>query len=110
MAIRRTQPRGSTDQNAALIAEHLEAAGDLHAAFDWHMRAGKWSTSRDRAAARTSWQRARQVAGRLATDDPARISMQIAALKALCGTLWLTGGSVAETGFEQLRECVRSQR
>ena len=30
----------SVDENAALIAEHLEAAGDLHAAFGWHMRAG----------------------------------------------------------------------
>ena len=27
----------SADQNAALIAEHLEAAGDLRAAFGWHM-------------------------------------------------------------------------
>ena len=25
------------DQNAALIAEHLEAAGDLPAAYGWHM-------------------------------------------------------------------------
>ena len=31
---------GSADANAAMIAEHLEAAGDLHAAFEWHMRAG----------------------------------------------------------------------
>ena len=31
------------DQNAALIAEHLEAAGDLAAAYEWHMRAGGWS-------------------------------------------------------------------
>ena len=30
----------SADENAALIADHLEAAGDLHAAFNWHMRAG----------------------------------------------------------------------
>ncbi len=30
--------------------------------------------------------------------------MQIASLKALCGTLWLTGGSFADSGFEQLRE------
>ena len=29
-----------TDQNAALIAEHMEAAGELRAAYDWHMRAG----------------------------------------------------------------------
>jgi predicted ATPase len=35
---------GSADENAALIAEHLQAAGDLHAAFDWHMRAGTFLT------------------------------------------------------------------
>ena len=28
------------DQNAALIAEHLAAAGELRAAYGWHMRAG----------------------------------------------------------------------
>ena len=32
---------GSADENAALIAEHLEAAGDLAAAYEWHMRAGR---------------------------------------------------------------------
>ena len=42
----------SADENAALIAEHLEAAGDLRAAFAWHMRAAAWSTIRDIAAAR----------------------------------------------------------
>ena len=30
------------DQNAALIAEHREAAGELRVAFDWHMRAAAW--------------------------------------------------------------------
>ena len=30
----------AADENAALIAEHLEAAGDRHAAYQWHMRAG----------------------------------------------------------------------
>ena len=30
----------AAEENAALIAEHLEAAGDLHVAFGWHMRAG----------------------------------------------------------------------
>jgi hypothetical protein len=28
----------TAEENAALIAEHLEAAGDLHAAYGWHMR------------------------------------------------------------------------
>ena len=32
---------GSVDENAALIAEHLEAAGDLRAAYGWHMRAAR---------------------------------------------------------------------
>ena len=41
----------SADESAALIAEHLEAAGDLHAAYAWHMRAGTWLTNRDIAAA-----------------------------------------------------------
>ena len=35
----------SVDENAALIAEHLEAAGDLRAAYGWHMRAAAWSHS-----------------------------------------------------------------
>ncbi len=57
-AIEESEP-GSVDDNAALIAEHLEAAGDLHAAYGWHMRAATWATYRDIAAARLSWERAR---------------------------------------------------
>jgi len=34
------EARGAVDENSALIAQHLEAAGELKAAFDWHMRAG----------------------------------------------------------------------
>ena len=51
-----------------LIAEHLEAADDLVAAFSWHMRAGEWLNFRDNNAARLSWQRARQVADRMPVD------------------------------------------
>ena len=36
---------GSVEDNAALIAEHLEAAGELRAAHGWHMRAAAWSTT-----------------------------------------------------------------
>jgi predicted ATPase len=42
----------SVDEYAALIAEHLQAAGDLHAAYGWHMRAATWATNRNIAAAR----------------------------------------------------------
>jgi adenylate cyclase len=102
VAIEQQDP-GAADENAALIAEHLEAAGDLRAAFDWHMRAGAWSSFRDIRAARTNWQRARQVADRLPPDTPFRTSLQIAPRNLLCGTLWRTGGSIADTGFGELR-------
>src|SRR6202012_2734493 len=71
VAIEQQDP-GAADEHAALIAEHLEAAGDLRAAFDWHMRAGAWSAFRDIRAARTNWQRARQVADRLPAAAPDR--------------------------------------
>ncbi len=98
------EARGSADEDAALVAEHLEAAGDLHAAFSWHMRAGTWSTNRNIAAAHTSWRRARQVADRLSEDDPDRLAMRIASRTLLCGSAWRVGGSGAETGFDELRE------
>jgi adenylate cyclase len=100
---------GPPGQNAALIAGHLEAAGDLRAAFDWHMRAAAWSINRDDAAARISWQRARRVADRLPANEPDRSAMQIAPRTLLCGTAYRAGGSVAETGFEELQQlCVAS--
>ena len=98
------EPRESADENAALIAEHLEAAGDLDSAFDWHMRAGTWFTFRDMAAARTSWRRARQVADRLNHDDHDHLRMRIAPRTLLCATAFRMGGSGADTGFEELRE------
>jgi adenylate cyclase len=92
------------DENAALIAEHLEAAGDLRDAYGWHTRAATWSTHRDNTAAQTSWQRARDVADRLPADDRDRDSMRIAPRTVLAGTAWRVGGSGADTGFDELRE------
>jgi adenylate cyclase len=94
----------SLDENAALIAEHFEAAGDLRAAFGWHMRAGAWAQSRDIRAARSSWERARAVADRLPTDDPGRVSMRIAPRTLLCVNTPRVAGSIADTGFDELRE------
>ena len=94
----------SLDENAALIAEHFEAADDLRAAFGWHMRAGAWAQSRDIRAARISWERARTVADRLPTDDPGRASMRIAPRTLLCMNTVRVAGSIADTGFDELRE------
>lgn len=94
----------TVDAHAALIAEHLEAAGDMAEAFEWHMRAAAWSASRDIAAARLNWQRASGVADRLQADNPSRTAMQIAPRTMLCGTAWRTGGLAADTGLGKLRE------
>ena len=95
---------GSADENAALIAEHLEAAGDLHAGYGWHMRAATWATNRDIAAARLSWERAAQIADALPAEDPDRAAMRIAPRTMLCGTAWRVHMNVAEDRFEELRQ------
>jgi hypothetical protein len=82
--------RGSLDENASLIAEHLESAGDLHAAYGWQMRSGGWSSTRDLRAARLGWERARRIADLLPDDEPDRLSMRIAPRTMLCATDWQT--------------------
>jgi len=94
----------SADENAALIAEHLEAAGDLHAAYGWHMRAATWATNRDIAAARLSWERATRIADALPAEDPNRAAMRIAPRTMLCGTAVRAYAHVAGAQFEELRE------
>ena len=92
------------DENAALIAEHLEAAGDGHAAYGWQMRAATWATNRDIAAAWRSWERARTIADALPADDPDRTSMRIAPRTMLCGIAWRVHEQAAGARFEELRE------
>ena len=96
--------RESVDTNAALVAQHLEAAGDLSAAFAWNMRAATWAQFRDIGAARASWLRARDVADRLPADDPNKIAMQIGPRAALCASTFRFSGSVEDAGYDELRE------
>jgi adenylate cyclase len=92
------------DENSPLIAEHLEAAGDLRAAFDWHMRAGVWAHHRDIRAARLSWERARTVADRLPAENADRTSLRIAPRTLLCGSTHRVSGTIADTGFDELSD------
>ncbi len=102
-AIQERDP-GSVEENAALIAEHLQAAGELPAAYGWHMRAGGWSADRDVGAARVSWERARRIADALPSDDPGQLSMRIAPTTMLCATDWQARGSKESQGrFAELR-------
>ena len=103
-AIQERDP-GSVEENAALIAEHLEAAGELHAAYGWHMRAGAWSADRDVGAARVSWERARRIADALPADDPDQLLMRIAPRTMLCATDSQDRATQESRGrFAQLRE------
>jgi class 3 adenylate cyclase len=96
---------GSAEENAALVAEHLQAAGELHAAYGWHMRAGAWSANRDVGAARLSWERACKIADALPADDPGQLSMRIAPRTMLCATAWQARAVHESRGrFAELRE------
>ena len=92
------------DENAALIAEHLEAAGDGRAAYGWQVRAATWATNRDIAAAWRSWERARTIADALPADDPDRTPMRIAPRTMLCGIAWRVNEHATGARFEELRE------
>ena len=101
----------SADENAALIAEHLEAAGDLHAAYGWHMRAATWSTNRDIAAARLSWERAAKIADALPADDPDRaVDAHRSSHHVVRDRLASPLRIVAGTGFDELRELCSRRR
>ncbi len=98
------EERGPAGDNAALIAEHLEAAGDLAAAYNWHLRAASWSVQRDVRGARASWARAAKAADALPEDDPNRTALRIVPKTMLCMSTWRVGGGLADTGFGELRE------
>jgi class 3 adenylate cyclase len=96
---------GSVEDNAALIAEHLQAAGDLHAAYGWHMRAAASSANRNVGAARVSWERARQIADQLPAERADTLSMRIAPRTMLGATAWQARAVQESRGrFAELRE------
>ena len=94
----------SLDENAALIAEHLEAAAELPRAYEWHMRAAAWLANRDIAAARRSWERPRTIADALPAQDPNRVAMRIAPRTMLCLTAYRGHVNVADARLDELRE------
>jgi class 3 adenylate cyclase len=99
-----TRDPATVEENAVLIAEHLQAAGDGHAAYGWHMRAATWATNRDISAARRSWERAQTIADALSAEDPNRTAMRIAPRTMLCGIAWRVHMNVAGDRFDELRQ------
>lgn len=92
-----------SDQNAVLIAEHFESAGELGSAYDWHMRAGAWSNNRDNVAAQLSWERARRVADALPPDFPNRLNLRITPRSLLCSSAFRRFHPDMSERFDELR-------
>lgn len=82
---------GSVDENATLIATHLEAAGEYAAAHRWHMRAAQWLRPRDLSAARAEWEAARRLADRLGDTGEAAMALRIPPRTMLMSTLLYVG-------------------
>lgn len=91
------------DFNAALIAEHLQAAGEMIEAYEWHMRAGAWLVDRDIVAAQLSWERAQQVADALPADGVGSLARRIAPRAVLCGTAFRRFHPDMAVAFDEAR-------
>jgi len=89
-----TRNPSTADENAALIATHLEAADELAQAYRWHLRAAEWLRPRDLLAARTEWETARRIADRLPDDHDDVIAMRIAPRTMLMSTVFYVGDDV----------------
>lgn len=95
----------AVEENSALIAQHLEAAGELCAAYEWYMRSGEWLSCRDTKGARDSWERAREIADNLPADEEGVTSKRIAPRAQLTFKPWLVGeAGDDERRFDELRE------
>ncbi len=102
-AIEAREPE-SADQNAALIAEHFEAAGDLHAAYGWHMRAAAGRPTATSSQHDAVGSAPRTIADSLPADDPKQAAMRIAPRTMLCGTAYRVRVNVAGAHFDELRQ------
>jgi adenylate cyclase len=95
---------GAAAENAALIATHLEAAGELAQAYRWHLRAAEWLRPRDLLAARAEWESARRIADEL-PDDHDVIAMRIAPRTMLISTTFYVGTDLdADECYRELRD------
>ena len=95
----------SADENAALIATHLEAAGELAESCRWHLRAAEWLRPRDLPAARAQWENARRIADELPDDHDDVIAMRIAPRTMLISTtLYIGSGADIDERYREFRD------
>jgi adenylate cyclase len=96
---------GAVDDNAALIATHLEAGGELVQAYRWHLRAAEWLRPRGISAARAEWESARRIADALADDYDGVTAMRIAPRAMLISTaLYASDAAGTDDLYQELRD------
>ena len=96
---------GAVDDNAALIAAHLEAGGELVDAYRWHLRAAEWLRPRGLRAARAEWESARRIADGLTDDHDGVTAMRIAPRAMLISTaLYVSDADGADDLYQELRD------
>jgi len=96
------------DENAALIAEHVQAAGDVPEAYGWHMRAASWLSKQDLAGACGSWERARECADALSLHESHRTAMQIAPRVMLCAYGIRIRATTTDERFAELQQLCKA--
>jgi adenylate cyclase len=97
--------RSAADENAALIATHLEAAGELAESCRWYLRAAEWLRPRDLPAARAQWENARRIADDLPDDHDDVIAMRIAPRTMLISTTLFVGSDAdIDERYRELRD------
>ena len=99
-AIQQRDP-DALDENAALIAAQLQAAGELDQAYRWHMRAADWLQTRSIFAARLSWQHARRISDCL-PEGTYTVAMRTAPRTMLARTAYQGDAADAEHIYAEL--------
>lgn len=84
-----SQTEHDVNAEAALIAHHLNAAGEMEQSYSWYMQAAEWLHHRNLAAARSCWEQASGIADRLPIDIADRDTRRAAPRAMLAMTAWM---------------------
>jgi tetratricopeptide (TPR) repeat protein len=93
------------DESAALVAHHLEQAGETLDAARWHRRAAPWNGIHDHAGALRHWQRARALLATLPESQEV-IGLRLGCCAEILNLFWFLGASGDEAAivFNEGRE------
>jgi class 3 adenylate cyclase/tetratricopeptide (TPR) repeat protein len=83
------------EEQAALVAQHYEEAGEAMEAARWHARAAGWLGFKDPAAASRHWERVRELDPEL-PDGPEADGLRSAARLMILSMAWRLGADIEE--------------